>query len=361
MGGYRADDVVDFQLLQQPDTDRADDRAHAADNDGPVMLDDVGAGGNRDQPGNRAVQACEQVHAAKDRSRDDEGNDHAGRRRKIRVDQDMAHRHRIGGAAQCQLRPAVKPQPAEPQDEHAECHYEDIGRGCRLDGTVPSEFPQSRADNQDTRERRPATGAVDNGRTGEVLESHCAQPPASPCPGAHNGVDDSRQGQREQKERPHLNPLRQRPRYNRGGRSDKNHLEEPVGHCGVFVRDDLGLCRLLPAHQGDIGGGRAVEECKCADELPDVRVHEVVTQEVIGESGDRVKADVLHADHGGVLGAYRTGLEHREPGAHPHNERTPDQKREGVEDEHRLLADGCIGGGGPAQQTAKHQQDVSCQ
>ena len=42
------------------------------------------------------------------------------------------------------------------------------------------------------------------------------------------------------------------------------------------------------------------------------------------------------ADNGSVLGTHRTGLQHREAGAHPHDQCAPDQERECIQDEVRL-------------------------
>ena len=62
-------------------------------------------------------------------------------------------------------------------------------------GAVPSppELAQPWTYYQHTRQRRPASGAVDDGRSGEVLESQVGQPSTAPGPGADNWVDDGSQ------------------------------------------------------------------------------------------------------------------------------------------------------------------------
>ena len=178
------------------------------------------------------------------------------------------------------------------------------------------------------------------------------QPAFAPGPGADEGVGECREEEGEEEEGPHLHSLGQRAGDDGGCGGDEDHLEEPVGHRGVggLLKDARGGRATLGIEQGNLGGGRAVGEGERADELAEVQakqgevsahadVHEVVADGEVGEPGDGVEADVLHADHGGVLGAYGASLKHGESGAHPHDEGAPDQEGEGVEDEGGLILD----------------------
>ena len=208
-----------------------------------------------------------------------------------------------------------------------------------LDGgvalAVPSflELAQPGTDDEDAGQGGPATGAVHDGGTGEVLESHTVQPAAAPGPGADDGVDDGGEDQHEQEEGPELDPLGQGAGHDGRGGGDEDHLEEPVGHGGVGVvagEDGRGVAFALD--ERNLLGRRSVEQLERADEVADeIAVHQVVAEDEVGESGYRVEADVLQTDHGGVLGPHGPGLEHGEAGAHPHDQRAPDQEREGVE------------------------------
>ena len=147
-------------------------------------------------------------------------------------------------------------------------------------------------------------------------------------------------------------------------RRDEHHLEEPVRHDGVAVPrlQDLGggggCLRFTGVQERDLGGRRMVHEARRSDDAADdVAVHQVVADEEVGEAGDGVEADVLEADHRGVLGADGARLQHGEPGAHPHHERAPDEERERVEDERRLL----LHAGGVGDGRADEEEDKGCQ
>ena len=135
------------------------------------------------------------------------------------------------------------------------------------------------------------------------------------------------------KKRPEFHPFGQRARDDGGRGRHEHHLEKPVRHDGVAVLDDRFFHGGIALEQGDFFSGRTVEEFEGADPRPDVHVHQVVADREVGEPGDRVEADVLQTDDGCVLRADGPGLQHREAGAHPHHQRTPDQERKGVEDE----------------------------
>ena len=140
-------------------------------------------------------------------------------------------------------------------------------------------------------------------------------------------------------ERPELHALGQGARDDRGGRRHEHHLEEPVGHRGVAARHDGLGGGLVATEQRDLVSARRVRQRERTDPAPDIDVHQVVADQIVGEAGDGIEADVLQADDRGVLGADRTGLQHGEAGAHPHDQRAPDEEREAVEDELRLGGD----------------------
>ena len=50
VGRHRADDVVQLDLLEELEPEDDEQAADGADDDRPVVIDDVGTGGNRDEP-----------------------------------------------------------------------------------------------------------------------------------------------------------------------------------------------------------------------------------------------------------------------------------------------------------------------
>ena len=343
MRGNRPDDVVDLEPVEELDANHHDGTADPADHHGPVVLDDVGPRGDRHQPADRTVQARQQVDAPQNRPRQRHRGNHARRRREVGVGEDIADGHGIGGAGERQLGAAVEPEPAHPENKHAERHHGHVGWWSGLHAAVLAVLAPSRADDQGAGERRPAAGRVDDRRPGKILEAHRVKPAAAPGPRADDRVDDRREHGDEQEERPEPHPLGQGAGDDGGGRGDEHHLEEPVRHRRLAGRDD---CRAYlvgtfrAGQQLHFVGRGAIEQRERAEPAallhPDI--HDVVADEIEHQPGDGIEADILQADDRSVLGAHRARFEHGKAGAHPHYERAPYEERETVQDELRFVA-----------------------
>ena len=59
------------------------------------------------------------------RENDEAGYD-ASRRSEIGIDQNNAHRHRVGRTTQRQLRPGIESKPAEPEDKDTQRNNQDV-------------------------------------------------------------------------------------------------------------------------------------------------------------------------------------------------------------------------------------------
>ena len=331
MRGNRAHDVVDLPVLQHLQAERAHEAADGADDDRPMVFDDVRPGGDGDEAADGAVQHREQVHAPENGLRGEKDGDATRRRREICADEHVAHRHRIDRALDHEHRAAVEPEPAEPQDEDAQGDQRDVGGRRGLDAAVFAELPAPRAYDDYARKRRPSPGRVHDGGTGEIAEAQLGEPASAPRPGAHQRVDDAGQDGDEDEERPQLHALGESARDDGGGGRHERHLEEPERHTGV-VGPEHGLRGLLVPRQDREFIRRGPEqELDRAYPAANVHEHEVVADDVEHDPGDPVEADVLETNHRGVLGAHRTRFEHREARAHPHDEHTADQQKESVE------------------------------
>ena len=77
-------------------------------------------------------------------------------------------------------------------------------------------------------------------------------------------------------------------------------------------------------------------------------VHDVVANQIEGQPGDRIEADVLEADDRGVLCAHGPRFEHGEARAHPHDQGAPNEERKAVQYKLRFAVEG-----GPALPPAK--------
>ena len=98
MSRNRPNHIVQLQGLQQFDAAQAQRAAQRPDDDRPIMLDNVGSGGNRHQTRNGAVEDGHQIDPAEDGPRQKQGGHDPCRGGQIGVGQHIAHGHRIGHA-----------------------------------------------------------------------------------------------------------------------------------------------------------------------------------------------------------------------------------------------------------------------
>ena len=331
-----ADDVVDLQLVDHRDGDDDERRADAADDDRVERELHVRARRDGDQAAQRAVQRHRQIHFLVEDLRHDRGDDHAGRSRKVGVDEDDRHRAGVKRAAQRELRAAVEAEPAEPKDERPERGERQIGAGHRMDGAVRRIFAFPRAEHDRAGEGRPAADRMHDRRTGEVAEAHFRQPAAAPSPGRRDRIDEAGQRDREDQEGPDLHAFGDRARHDRRRRGDEHHLEVPVRHhriAAVGHRGDHLVGGVVGVDQGQFRRSGVVEQRESADVTRHVDIHQIIPDEVIHDAGGRIQSDVLQADRSGVLGAHQAAFQHAEARGHEHHEEAADEEHECVEDE----------------------------
>ena len=158
---------------------------------------------------------------------------------------DRAGHHTAGGCGQerghCgphhevvgrQLRTGVEPEPAEPQDEHAQHHEGDVVPGHGPGVAVLVVLADAGPEEDGPHQGGPAAGAVHDGGTGEVAEAGVAdlqigqQTVAVPERVDHHRVDQGSHEEAEHQVGGELGPLGHGPRGDghRGGR--EYHLEE---------------------------------------------------------------------------------------------------------------------------------------
>ena len=179
----------------------------------------------------------------------------------------------------------------------------------------------------------PSADRVHDGGAREVVEPRLRQPAAAPRPGADQRVQERAQQRGEDQEHPELHPLGEGSGNDGCGRGDEDHLEEPVGaRRGVGVRRCPPPPRLPGEQRRLVVRGR-VQAAQHAVPPVDVGVHQVVADRVVRRPCDRVQAEVLQADDGGVLRGHGAGFEHREAGGHPHHQDGAAEGEVGVEDE----------------------------
>ena len=76
---------------------------HGADDDRPVVIDQIRTGRDGDETGNGAIEARQQINAAENRSGGADRRHDACCRREIRIDENVAHGNRIDRASKSEL------------------------------------------------------------------------------------------------------------------------------------------------------------------------------------------------------------------------------------------------------------------
>ncbi len=167
---------------------------------------------------------------------------------------------------------------------------------------------------------------MDHARTCEVEEPGGVEEAAAPFPVALHGVDEARQHDGEDEERPELHALGDGARDDRHRGGDEYDLEEEIRQVRVIgiaaAGDDVGRGVVARGEQAAAERRQALEDA--AGKV--ARVHDRVTAQHVHDAGDRIEADVLGQNFSRVLGAHESGFEHRKARRHPHDECAHDEK-----------------------------------
>ena len=186
------DDIIDPDQFEQFGTEGGDDGTDRTDQD--RIHDGRGErfGGDRDQAGQGPVEAIGEIGlAASEDQREHIGRHHTAGCRHIGIGEDLGDGDRIGRRAERQLGGAVKAEPAEPEQECAQGRQRQR-RGLHRAG-IGSEASRTGTQQDGTGQGGPATGRVNQRRTGEVGEAELGiKPAAAPFPGALDRVDRGR-------------------------------------------------------------------------------------------------------------------------------------------------------------------------
>ena len=326
------DHIVDFQLVEQRHHNHGDDTTDGTDQKRGEDRRGQRFGGDGNQTGKCAVQHHGQVDLAEHHLRGDDRGDHPGRGGSIGVHEDPADIGGIIHAAKRQLRAAVEPEPAQPQDKGAKRCQRQVRTGHRLHPAIGAILAKARPQHNGTGKGGKTTGGVNQRRAREIREPTLVQPAGTPLPRCFDRVDEGRQDDREDHERPQLHTFRQGPRDDRSCGGAEHQLEEEVRTCCIAILDIAGTDRLD-------GFGRE----ELADDVrhrPGIaRIHQVIADNPEHESGNGEKRDVLEQLRGDVLRAHQTGFQHGKACGHPHDQEAANQEEKGIEDIGDICAD----------------------
>ncbi len=163
--------------------------------------------------------------------------------------------------------------------------------------------------------------------TGEILEAQLVKETTAPFPVAFYRVDHGNHDHSEGQERPQAHTFGNGTGHNRHGRGCEHGLEDEVSHAGVVRRVVTASdhCRSGVVVAQQEGDARNVGVyCFC-------RVHDVVTNGQVRDTGDAVEQGILVQNFNGVLAAHQAGFEHGKTSGHPHHQCSTHQEIEGIE------------------------------
>ena len=281
------DRVVQVQAVEHEHRTHNQHASDSADNPGGERSYHVGTGSDSHETGKAAVQGHGDVGLLRDNPAGEcRGNDTCNSG-EVRGHQNPASSLRVARESGT----GVESPPTEPQHEHADGSERNVvsRNGMHLAAHV---LADTGSKNHHACKRCPPTHGVDQGRTGQVMETVCTEgrePAAAPCPATHDGVDEGHVDDGEDEEGMELYTFCYGTRDDGRCGGGEHGLEKPV-------------CKQRKV--AVVGGGEAVRVSPIADTqaresenpVEGSRIHEAKAQQrVHGDAygGDR---DVLERD-----------------------------------------------------------------
>ena len=211
----------------------------------------------------------------------------------------------------------VEPEPAEPQDQHAEADQRHRVPRDRTRLAVGPVLADPRAEQQQRRQRAGRTDQVDHRRSGEVLHSDVhLQPAAAEDPVADDRVDHRAEHDRVDHVGAVLDPLQGGAPHDRQRDRAEHELEEQERRrADVVGLQERELLRRLGRH-----GAHVQEEPGVTRDRPRAAEGEREPDRPVRKRGDREVRQDLRDPGAGVLGAREADLQEGEARLHEHHE-----------------------------------------
>ena len=206
-------------------------------------------------------------------------------------------------------------EPAHPEDEHAERSHRQVVAGDSPTLAVGRILADTGAERNRTDQRQHATHAVDDRRTGKIVETKVCEPAAAPGPVAFNRIDQQRDDRTVDQIHRELRPLGHCTAHNRsrGGAEDRLKDQEALhGQVTLVER------QVAPVGQADETGAVAAE-------------HEAEADEPEKQGAEHEVHKVLHQDVRRVLAAGETRFAQRKARLHKENQHRGQQHPDRIE------------------------------
>ena len=305
---HRAHGIVHMETdIQDLHREIHDDAGDDADHG---RADSVHAGAarrDRDQSGQRGVEAHGDVRLSVLLPRKQHTGDRGHGRRDGRRSENARHLVNVRRSR------AVEAVPGEPEDEaaqRAERHrVSRDGVGGHGAVRVLRIFADARAEDRRADQRGQAAHHVDHAGAGEVDEAEPAQPAAAPDPAGLDRIDDEADDRGVQAVSGKLRPLRHGARHDGGRRRAEHELEDerrPV--------EALKIEEHIPVRPADQSEDAVLPH------------HQAVAEQEEHHRSNAEVHQVFHNNVARVLGAGEAGLHHGEAALHEKHEDRTDQE-----------------------------------
>ena len=263
------------------------DTGHKADKESAEGRNGIAACGDSHKACQRAVQGHGDIRLAVAQPSEDHGHAGGNGCGKVGVEADQTGQGHGGIGGQAQGRAAVEAEPAEPQDEHAQCTGGQVMAGDGVGVAALVVLANTGTQHPCAQQSDDAAHVMHGCGACKIVETHALQPAAAPHPVAADGVHHQRDG---------------------GG---VHAVGLEVGAFGHGAGDDGG-CRSAEhglehdVHpQGDIQTQVAVialnEGIETADQCAGAAEHQAEADEPVTGRADAEIHHVFHQDVAGVL------------------------------------------------------------
>ena len=262
--------------------------------------DRVTTGRDGYQSGQGRIQGHGNIGLAVPQPGETHGSRSCYRSRHVGGHKDQAHRLQGLVAGGAYSAAAVKPEPGEPEDEHAQGAQGQTVTGNGVDGAVLVVFADTGSQQISAYQGSGTAHAVHRQAAGKIMKTHLGQPAAAPDPMAADRINQGADHTRVDAIYRKTGTFRHGAGHDGGGGGAKHGLENKIRHAGISGA-------IITGHK----------KIRCADKTGDILAeHQPKTQNPEYDTAQGKIHKIFHDDIAGILGPGKTRFHHGETGLH---------------------------------------------
>ena len=287
--GNSADRVINLDnVIKEFNGEDAEHTGNDADDGSAERINHIAACGNGNQTGQSTVKGKGDIRFAVTHPAGDQRGNGSQRSGQVGIEADQTSGNHGVIACHCHGGATVEPEPAEPQDKHAQGHGGQVVAGDCAGLAVLVVLTNTGAKHPGAQAGGNAANKVNGGGTGKIMEAQLCQPAAAPDPVAGDGVNDQADSGRVAAVSAELGTLCHGAGNNGCCRCTEHGLEHGINPKGHALRQDGAV---VAAHKGG----------KAADERAGTCKHDAEADQPEARCADAEVHHVFHQDVAGVL------------------------------------------------------------